>query len=99
MPWWLCLAGFFGGLSLVGVSIDILTSTDLPAALGMPVCAGLATLGMLFAIGSLGVLIEGHRDTDGSPAGRDAQRLDGEAATAGAEGIAQTSATIIGERG
>lgn len=28
------------------------------------------------------------RDTDGSPQGRDAQRLDGEAATAGAEGIA-----------
>ncbi len=31
------------------------------------------------------------RDTDGSPEGRDAQRLDGEAATAGAEGIAQPS--------
>ncbi len=30
-----------------------------------------------------------RRDTDGSPKGRDAQRLDGEAATAGAEGIAQ----------
>lgn len=29
-----------------------------------------------------------RRDTDGSPKGRDAQRLDGEAATAGAEGIA-----------
>jgi len=29
------------------------------------------------------------RDTDGSPEGRDAKRLDGEAATAGAEGIAQ----------
>ena len=31
------------------------------------------------------------RDTHGSPEGRDAQRLDGEAATAGAEGIAQPS--------
>jgi plasmid maintenance system antidote protein VapI len=30
------------------------------------------------------------RDSDGSPQGRDAQRLDGEAATARAEGIAQT---------
>lgn len=29
------------------------------------------------------------RDTDGSPEGTDAQRQDGEAATAGAEGIAQ----------
>jgi hypothetical protein len=29
------------------------------------------------------------RDSDGSPEGRDAKRLDGEAATARAEGIAQ----------
>jgi hypothetical protein len=33
--------------------------------------------------------VELARDTDGSPEGRDAQQLDGEAATAGAEGIAQ----------
>lgn len=32
------------------------------------------------------------RDTDGSPEGRDPQGLDGEAATAGAEGIADTLA-------
>lgn len=32
-----------------------------------------------------------RRDTDGSPEGQDAERLDGEAATAGAEGIAQVS--------
>lgn len=34
------------------------------------------------------------RDTDGSPEGRDAQRLDGEAATAGAEGIAQPKEAV-----
>jgi hypothetical protein len=33
------------------------------------------------------------RDTDGSPEGPDPQGLDGEAATAGAEGIAQPTAS------
>jgi len=53
------------------------------------ICGLIFVIFVVLWIASMGDLA-GSRDSDGSPEGRDATRLDGEAATARAEGIAPT---------